>query len=125
MLFCRGVVKVLLSTETFAMGVNAPARTVVFQSLRWEGAGRMQGRAGSAVLRARRRSPASGATGHCCLPAASRRTHHSSVAAPGGLQGAARGWGEGRRRPRRPAAGAWRQQRQGAEGGGGMTRARP
>ncbi|AQK68640.1 DExH-box ATP-dependent RNA helicase DExH11 [Zea mays] len=31
MLFCRGV---LFSTETFAMGVNAPARTVVFDSLR-------------------------------------------------------------------------------------------
>ncbi|KAJ6691869.1 HELICASE SKI2W [Salix purpurea] len=28
MLFCRGVIKVLFSTETFAMGVNAPARTV-------------------------------------------------------------------------------------------------
>ncbi|KNA05993.1 hypothetical protein SOVF_185190, partial [Spinacia oleracea] len=27
MLFCRGVIKVLFSTETFAMGVNAPART--------------------------------------------------------------------------------------------------
>ena len=35
MLFCRGVIKVLFSTETFAMGVNAPARTVIFQSLRW------------------------------------------------------------------------------------------
>ena len=34
MLFCRGVIRVLFSTETFAMGVNAPARTVVFQSLR-------------------------------------------------------------------------------------------
>ncbi|CAN4101758.1 unnamed protein product [Withania somnifera] len=34
MLFCRGLVKVLFSTETFAMGVNAPARTVVFDSLR-------------------------------------------------------------------------------------------
>ncbi|KAL2486377.1 ATP-dependent RNA helicase SKI2 [Abeliophyllum distichum] len=34
MLFCRGVVKVLFSTETFAMGVNAPARTVVFDALR-------------------------------------------------------------------------------------------
>ncbi|XP_014518439.1 DExH-box ATP-dependent RNA helicase DExH11 isoform X2 [Vigna radiata var. radiata] len=34
MLFCRGVIKVLFSTETFAMGVNAPARTVVFDSLR-------------------------------------------------------------------------------------------
>lgn len=34
MLFCRGLVKVLFCTETFAMGVNAPARTVVFHSLR-------------------------------------------------------------------------------------------
>lgn len=34
MLFCRGVIKVLFSTETFAMGVNAPARTVAFHSLR-------------------------------------------------------------------------------------------
>ncbi|CAI9106905.1 OLC1v1006152C1 [Oldenlandia corymbosa var. corymbosa] len=34
MLFCRGLVKVLFSTETFAMGVNAPARTVVFDTLR-------------------------------------------------------------------------------------------
>uniref|UniRef100_A0A0A9D988 Helicase, putative n=1 Tax=Arundo donax TaxID=35708 RepID=A0A0A9D988_ARUDO len=34
MLFCCGVIKVLFSTETFAMGVNAPARTVVFDSLR-------------------------------------------------------------------------------------------
>ncbi|KAK9806276.1 hypothetical protein WJX72_008182 [[Myrmecia] bisecta] len=34
MLFCKGVIKVLFSTETFAMGVNAPAKTVVFQSLR-------------------------------------------------------------------------------------------
>lgn len=34
MLFCRGLIKVLFSTETFAMGVNAPARTVIFQSLR-------------------------------------------------------------------------------------------
>jgi antiviral helicase SKI2 len=34
MLFCRGNVKVLFSTETFAMGVNAPARCVCFESLR-------------------------------------------------------------------------------------------
>jgi antiviral helicase SKI2 len=34
MLFCRGLLRVLFCTETFAMGVNAPARTVVFQSLR-------------------------------------------------------------------------------------------
>ena len=34
MLFCQGLIKVLFSTETFAMGVNAPARTVIFQSLR-------------------------------------------------------------------------------------------
>ncbi len=34
MLFCRGLLQVLFCTETFAMGVNAPARTVVFQSLR-------------------------------------------------------------------------------------------
>ena len=34
MLFCQGVIKLLYSTETFAMGVNAPARCVVFQGLR-------------------------------------------------------------------------------------------
>ena len=34
MLFCKGLVKILFSTETFAMGVNAPARSVVFHSLR-------------------------------------------------------------------------------------------
>ena len=34
MLFCEGVIKILFSTETFAMGVNAPARTVIFQGLR-------------------------------------------------------------------------------------------
>jgi hypothetical protein len=34
MLFVRGLIRVLFCTETFAMGVNAPARAVVFQSLR-------------------------------------------------------------------------------------------
>lgn len=34
MLFCQGVIRVLFSTETFAMGVNAPARTVMFNMLR-------------------------------------------------------------------------------------------
>ena len=44
MLFCRSLVKVLFSTETFAMGVNAPARTVIFQSLRkHDGKGFRQG----------------------------------------------------------------------------------
>ncbi|KAI9327811.1 antiviral helicase [Zopfochytrium polystomum] len=33
-LFTRGLVKVLFATETFAMGVNAPARAVVFSSIR-------------------------------------------------------------------------------------------
>ncbi|KAJ3323070.1 hypothetical protein HDV06_002516 [Boothiomyces sp. JEL0866] len=33
-LFTRGLVKVLFATETFAMGVNAPARSVVFAMLR-------------------------------------------------------------------------------------------
>ena len=33
-LFSRGLVKILFATETFAMGVNMPARTVVFSSLR-------------------------------------------------------------------------------------------
>eukprot|EP00644_Phytophthora_capsici_P001425 jgi/Phyca11/542884/estExt2_Genewise1Plus.C_PHYCAscaffold_100379 len=33
-LFGRGLVKVLFSTETFAMGVNMPARTVVFNGIR-------------------------------------------------------------------------------------------
>lgn len=30
MLFCQGLVRVLFATDTFAMGVNAPARTVTF-----------------------------------------------------------------------------------------------
>ncbi|KAJ1552689.1 hypothetical protein HK405_010364, partial [Cladochytrium tenue] len=34
MLFTRGLVKVLFATETFAMGVNAPARAVVFSAIR-------------------------------------------------------------------------------------------
>lgn len=34
MLFSRGLVKLLFATETFAMGVNMPARTVVFDSIR-------------------------------------------------------------------------------------------
>ncbi|KAG2469048.1 SKIV2 Helicase, partial [Polypterus senegalus] len=34
MLFTKGLVKVLFATETFAMGVNMPARTVVFDSIR-------------------------------------------------------------------------------------------
>ncbi|TPX41563.1 hypothetical protein SeMB42_g05518 [Synchytrium endobioticum] len=33
-LFAKGLVKVLFATETFAMGVNAPARCVVFSSTR-------------------------------------------------------------------------------------------
>jgi len=33
-LFARGLCRVLFATETFAMGVNMPARTVVFQSIR-------------------------------------------------------------------------------------------
>ncbi|CAM9637668.1 unnamed protein product, partial [Sphacelaria rigidula] len=32
--FSRGLVKVLFATETFAMGVNMPARTVVFNGTR-------------------------------------------------------------------------------------------
>ncbi|XP_025907807.1 helicase SKI2W-like, partial [Nothoprocta perdicaria] len=34
MLFSQGLVKVLFATETFAMGVNMPARTVAFDSIR-------------------------------------------------------------------------------------------
>ncbi|KAL3317047.1 hypothetical protein Ciccas_004301 [Cichlidogyrus casuarinus] len=34
MLFSRGLVRILFATETFAMGVNMPARCVVFSSLR-------------------------------------------------------------------------------------------
>lgn len=33
-LFSRGLIKMLFATETFAMGVNMPARTVVFSSIR-------------------------------------------------------------------------------------------
>ena len=34
LLFARGLVKILFATETFAMGVNMPARSVVFDSIR-------------------------------------------------------------------------------------------
>ncbi|GAA5998152.1 hypothetical protein JCM5350_004109 [Sporobolomyces pararoseus] len=34
LLFARGLVKVLFATETFAMGVNTPARSVVFSGIR-------------------------------------------------------------------------------------------
>lgn len=30
MLFCEGLIRVLFATDTFAMGVNAPARAVTF-----------------------------------------------------------------------------------------------
>ena len=33
MLFERGLIKLLLATETFAMGINMPTRTVVFDSI--------------------------------------------------------------------------------------------
>ena len=33
-LFSRNLIKVLFATETFAMGVNMPARAVVFNSIR-------------------------------------------------------------------------------------------
>lgn len=33
-LFSRGLVKVLFATETFAMGVNMPAKSVVFSGIR-------------------------------------------------------------------------------------------
>jgi antiviral helicase SKI2 len=34
MLFGRGLVRVLFATETFAMGINMPARSVVFAAIR-------------------------------------------------------------------------------------------
>lgn len=34
LLFQRGLIKVLFATETFAMGINMPARTVIFDSIR-------------------------------------------------------------------------------------------
>ncbi|KAF7271600.1 hypothetical protein GWI33_015550 [Rhynchophorus ferrugineus] len=34
MLFQRGLIKILFATETFAMGVNMPARTVIFDSIK-------------------------------------------------------------------------------------------
>lgn len=41
-LFTKGLLKILFATETFAMGVNAPARTVVFDSLRKHDGERMR-----------------------------------------------------------------------------------
>ena len=34
LLFAKGLVKLLFATETFAMGVNMPTRSVVFDSIR-------------------------------------------------------------------------------------------
>lgn len=34
MVFSEGHIKILFATETFAMGVNMPTRTVVFSGLR-------------------------------------------------------------------------------------------
>ena len=34
MCFARGLLRVLFATETFAMGVNMPTRTVVFNGMR-------------------------------------------------------------------------------------------
>lgn len=56
-LFQAGLLKILFSTETFSMGINMPAKTVVFTSVRkfdgevfrWIGGGeyiQMSGRAG-------------------------------------------------------------------------------
>ncbi|ETO21320.1 hypothetical protein RFI_15881 [Reticulomyxa filosa] len=56
-LFAEGLIKVLIATETFAMGVNFPTKTVIFSSIRkWDGHARrfltsgeyvqMSGRAG-------------------------------------------------------------------------------
>ena len=56
-LFQEGKIKILFSTETFSMGLNMPARTVVFtnvrkfdgETFRWIGGGeyiQMSGRAG-------------------------------------------------------------------------------
>jgi len=40
MLFCKGMLPILISTETFSVGVNGPARSVVFESLyKFDGAG--------------------------------------------------------------------------------------
>ena len=38
LLFQDGLIKILFSTETFSMGLNMPAKTVVFTSIRkWDG----------------------------------------------------------------------------------------
>eukprot|EP00116_Pleurobrachia_bachei_P009374 sb/3469636/ len=40
LLFERGLIKVLFATETFAMGINMPTRTVVFDQItKWDGGG--------------------------------------------------------------------------------------
>lgn len=46
-LFARGLVKVVYATETLALGINMPARTVVIESLtKWNGAAHVQLSAG-------------------------------------------------------------------------------
>ena len=37
-LFQSGIIKILISTETFSMGVNMPAKCVVFSTIKkWDG----------------------------------------------------------------------------------------
>ena len=42
MLFSRGLIKVLFATETFAMGINMPTRTVIYSSLRKHDGGKFR-----------------------------------------------------------------------------------
>ena len=46
LLFAEGLVKVLFATETFAMGLNMPAKTVVFTEVRDSGGGEEEWRTG-------------------------------------------------------------------------------
>ena len=42
MIFQQGLIKILFATETFAMGVNSPTKTVVFESTRKHDGRRMR-----------------------------------------------------------------------------------
>jgi len=77
-LFQESLVRCLFATETFAMGLNMPARTVVFtQTRKWDG---QENRCAPRALCCTKPPPPDVPPPHTLL--VSRSSHHHSLAAP-------------------------------------------